>query len=148
MSYKNQYSKYKSKYLELKNQVGGRFKYDDLKLPITTMNSFFEAILKFLNNYKFPELTYYELLENAGVKSTILNTDNADEQLLLYAQQITNFYNINIVYYNSKRELKTIRSTPQSQFYVELTYNFRDTYSLKHIKDEMDTLNKIKQSIK
>ena len=106
------------------------------------------VIKQTLNNYKFPELTYYELLENAGVKSTMLNTDNADEQLLLCAQQITNFYNINIVYYNSKRELKTIRSTPQSQFYVELTYNFRDTYSLKHIKDEMDTLTKIKQSIK
>ena len=35
------YLKYKNKYLELKNQVGGRFKYDDLKLPPTTIISFF-----------------------------------------------------------------------------------------------------------
>lgn len=101
---------------------------------------------QFLNNYKFPELTYYELLENAGVKSTNLNTDKADEQLLQYAQQIANLYNINIVYYNSKRELKTIRSK-ESKFYVELTYNFiESTYSLKHIKDEIDTLTTIKQT--
>ena len=104
------YLKYKSKYLELKNQVGGRFKYDDLKLPPTTIISFFEAILKFLNNYKFPEVTYYKLLENVGIKSTAINLDTDDETLFFYASTIANLYNIDIEFLTSNKTITTIKN--------------------------------------
>ena len=148
MSYKNQYSKYKNKYLELKNQFGGRFKYDDLKLPPTTIISFFEAILKFLNNYRYPELSYYQLLEIAGIKSTAIDQNTTDEQLSQYAEKIAYFYKINIQILTSERELKFFHKT-HIPFLVQLVYNsLNSTYSLKHIKDDMDKSTPIIESTK
>jgi hypothetical protein len=108
MSHTDKYLKYKNKYLELKNQVGG-YNIADLNLRLDTITSWFTSILKFLNNYKYPNLTYYELLDKAGVKGTNLNIDF--EPLDIYAQRIANEYNIIIKYshYSRARTLHELR---------------------------------------
>ena len=93
MSHTDKYLKYKNKYLELKNQVGGG-NIADLNLPPTPTISWFTSILKFLNNYKFPDVTYYALLEDVSHKQTYL--DNNIDKLPTFAQIIANKYQINI----------------------------------------------------
>jgi hypothetical protein len=92
MSHVDKYLKYKNKYLEIKNQVGGSIA--DLDLPPTKTISWFTSILKFLNNYKFPELKYYVLLEDVGKRKTYV--DNDTRNLIEIAQMIADKYSINI----------------------------------------------------
>jgi hypothetical protein len=115
MSHTDKYLKYKNKYLELKNQVGG-YNIADLNLPYDTdtRTSWFTSILKFLNNYNQPNLTYYELLDKAGVKRTNLNLPDF-ESINTYGQKIANEYNIIIKYSQHHRTRISQELSPQGR---------------------------------
>jgi len=130
MSHTDKYLKYKNKYLELKNQVGGG-NIADLKLPSTKTISWFTSILKFLNNYKFPEVTYYVLLEDVSHNSTFLDDDIT--KLRQFAQTIANKYKINIQFSINDRtiDINYLNQKNNGFFTVILMYDGqKKTYSL------------------
>jgi hypothetical protein len=70
-----------------------------LKLPNNTVNSFFNAILLFLNNYLVDEIKYSDILKlMEGLRNTEKFGDRlhdfTDEDIETYAQKIANEYNL------------------------------------------------------
>jgi hypothetical protein len=78
MSHTDKYLKYKNKYLELKNQVGG-YDTDSLNLPNDLLHSFFKAMLLFLNTISEKTVKYFHLLEITGIQETNLTNKNLDQ---------------------------------------------------------------------
>jgi hypothetical protein len=128
MSYTDKYLKYKNKYLELKNQVGGNIA--DLNLPKTPAYSFLEAIALFLKNYIEGE-TYFKILKNLGITSTVLPS-NANTQIDTYAQQIIKHYNIriSIMIEGTGKVSQIYKDPPLIQFSVLLKKSCNNLYTL------------------
>ena len=94
MSHTDKYLKYKNKYLELKNQVGGN-DTDSLNLPDDLLHSFFKAILLFLNTISERTVKYFHLLQILEINQTYLNMHHL-EQIDNFAQKIADRYNLQI----------------------------------------------------
>jgi len=94
MSHTDKYLKYKNKYLELKNQVGG-YDTDSLNLPDGLLHSFFKAMLLFLNTILEKTVKYFQLLKIAGIKQTYF-TQNFLTDINNVAQKIADYYKLRI----------------------------------------------------
>ena len=94
MSHTDKYLKYKNKYLELKNQVGG-YDTDSLNLPDDLVHSFFKAMLLFLNTILENKVKYFQLLKIAGKIRTYPDMSDL-EQIDNFAKNIAKHYNLQI----------------------------------------------------
>ena len=106
MSHTDKYLKYKNKYLEIKNQVGGGGdEFTKLNARKASWYSFFIAILLFLNNYKKDfthDVTIFSLLETAGIKTTYIPKSTLNDNIDIYATKIAIKYNIHIYVYETR----------------------------------------------
>ena len=131
MSHTDKYLKYKNKYLEIKNQVGGDDK--PLLLPSTPIHSFFQALILFFRNYD-KEIKYFTLLKGVKINTSSLNSENTETGINNFAQKIANKYLISITIFDIVTERTSIivpEVKYQSEFIVELIKNAHGIYSLK-----------------